>query len=427
MKRTALLALLFLVQIGCVATPVSNELNYPVCQRLVNAKLVTVEVVCVNGCAPVDKSLQKAIDGFAKYVGGEVRTVQGKPLEVNADSNGLLKLKQLDPIIAKRRYRGASDIIIYFVSGLSDYKHRGHYTPLDDGGHVIVIQTQNVDNGTPPLTPREKWWELVIKHEFLHALSVPSNRTHSWSNRHCTHSDCILYPRSDARSIMTGILRLGPPMDLCKTCQNEVHQVQQAAGGKLIGPEEPYDYLKWLDELIKLNPKHPNVYTIRAREHARRNDLDIAISDLTKAIEVSKGSNLSYLCYLNRAGMFKMKGDAEAARCDLDKMTALVPNDAVVLNNLAWILSTHQDKWIRDSSYVIKLARRACELSKWKEAEFLDTLASAYAEAGQFDRAIEYQNKAIALTGVGKSEHYKQHMELYRNRTPCRDSGNSNN
>ena len=36
------------------------------------------------------------------------------------------------------------------------------------------------------------------------------------------------------------------------------------------------------------------------------------------------------------------------------------------------------------------MATRACELSQWRDPEFIDTLAAAYAETGNFDEAVRY-------------------------------------
>ena len=47
---------------------------------------------------------------------------------------------------------------------------------------------------------------------------------------------------------------------------------------------------------------------------------------------------------------------------------------------------------------LLNLATRACELSEWKEATHLGTLAAAYAEMGEFDKAVEWQEKANNLT-----------------------------
>src|SRR5262249_19208480 len=62
---------------------------------------------------------------------------------------------------------------------------------------------------------------------------------------------------------------------------------------------------------------------------------------------------------------------------------------------LAWLWATGPDG-VRDGKRAVEAATRACELTDWKENEFLDTLAAAYAEVGDFDKAVEYQKKAVS-------------------------------
>ncbi len=69
--------------------------------------------------------------------------------------------------------------------------------------------------------------------------------------------------------------------------------------------------------------------------------------------------------------------------------------DAGLLNNLAWVLATSTFDDLRDGQRAIELAERAADLTEYKEAYILSTLASAYAEIGDFDRAVRWSEKAV--------------------------------
>jgi hypothetical protein len=43
------------------------------------------------------------------------------------------------------------------------------------------------------------------------------------------------------------------------------------------------------------------------------------------------------------------------------------------------------------------MAAKACELTDWKQADFVATLAAAHAEIGNFADAIHWQKRAIEL------------------------------
>ena len=81
------------------------------------------------------------------------------------------------------------------------------------------------------------------------------------------------------------------------------------------------------------------------------------------------------------------------------------PPDDGVLNNLAWVLATSTFDDVRDGERAIKLATEAAEVTEFKQAHILSTLASGYAETGNFDSAIEWIEKAIEVNReAGESE-----------------------
>jgi tetratricopeptide (TPR) repeat protein len=81
------------------------------------------------------------------------------------------------------------------------------------------------------------------------------------------------------------------------------------------------------------------------------------------------------------------------------KATEAAPNLLDAHNNLAWILSVHPEKQFRSGEEALRIAKRLCEATRFQEARFLDTLAVAYAETGQFEPAVETAKKAIEVAG----------------------------
>src|SRR5206468_12877415 len=71
------------------------------------------------------------------------------------------------------------------------------------------------------------------------------------------------------------------------------------------------------------------------------------------------------------------------------------PDSPRMLDESAWLLATHPDPKVRDGARAVELAERACTLSERRVPIMLDTLAAAYAEAGDFARAIAAVEEAL--------------------------------
>ena len=66
-----------------------------------------------------------------------------------------------------------------------------------------------------------------------------------------------------------------------------------------------------------------------------------------------------------------------------------------MLDELSWLLATYPDANSRDGAEAVRLAARACELTDRRVPALLATLAAAYAEAGDFPRAVAVGEEAL--------------------------------
>jgi hypothetical protein len=67
----------------------------------------------------------------------------------------------------------------------------------------------------------------------------------------------------------------------------------------------------------------------------------------------------------------------------------LYSNDPVALNNLAWSLAANPRQELRNGREAVEFASKAVELTSQQQPVFMGTLAAAYAEDGQFAKAVE--------------------------------------
>jgi tetratricopeptide (TPR) repeat protein len=99
------------------------------------------------------------------------------------------------------------------------------------------------------------------------------------------------------------------------------------------------------------------------------------------------------------------------------------PNDDWSYNLLAWIEATCPDSSVRDGKDAITAATKACELTHWSQWSWIDTLAAAYAESGDFQRAIQYQEMALRIGNPPSSElqAMRERLALYKQSQPYRE------
>ncbi len=110
------------------------------------------------------------------------------------------------------------------------------------------------------------------------------------------------------------------------------------------------------------------------------------------------------------------------------------PEHLGLLNSLAWFLATCPDDSQRSGAEAVTLAQNLCDQSEVPVPQWLDTLAAARAEVGEFDEAVQLVQQAIdrvrqqASTPIPKPvlqflDVLRSRLEQYGNGEPYRDRG----
>jgi tetratricopeptide (TPR) repeat protein len=182
------------------------------------------------------------------------------------------------------------------------------------------------------------------------------------------------------------------------------------------------DAVKDFGKFLELVPADANGHRVVALSNrglvlAEQGKFDEALKDLDEAVKFGHA-----LAQLNRGWVYELKGDYKKAADDFTALLQRRPADALALNNLAWLRATCPDAEHRDGAEAVRLATEVCDLTGNREGMYMDTLAAAHAEAGDFAAAVQAQEKALEDAGyVRKSgEEAQKRLQLYKDKKPYR-------
>jgi len=120
---------------------------------------------------------------------------------------------------------------------------------------------------------------------------------------------------------------------------------------------------------------------------------------------------------------FYFRGEVDQALIHFQEASRLDP--PLGLSAAAWVMATTSNPKFLNGAKAVNLAKLANQMTSYRQPEHLDTLAAAYAEAGNFPEAIRTAELAAELArAAGKTDldrEIQPRLALYRQGRPYRD------
>ncbi len=171
--------------------------------------------------------------------------------------------------------------------------------------------------------------------------------------------------------------------------------------------------------VVQRGVKHAVVFTNIGLVWHDQGNFDKAIASFDSAIQLDPKFSPAYEA---RGSSHQSQHDYAKAIADFKTAIQLAPNFDRAYNNLAWIQATCRDERFRNGAQAVANATKVCELTEFNDAGYLDTLAAALAEAGQFEEAVKRATESVKLSDGSSRESITKRLELYKAKTPYRDN-----
>ncbi len=118
-------------------------------------------------------------------------------------------------------------------------------------------------------------------------------------------------------------------------------------------------------------------------------------------------------------------GQVKTAVVQFQKVLENNPAHLPALNNLAWLLATSNEDALRNGPQAVALAERAIQTPSGNNPFLLHTLAAAYAETGQFEKAAQTAQHAAEMAATQGTNALAEQIRAARHRylsgAPLRD------
>lgn len=203
-------------------------------------------------------------------------------------------------------------------------------------------------------------------------------------------------------------------------CARELDPHSFAPGPRvraLMGQERYRAAIDIVDDAISRGSEHSELYTAKGKAHLALGHYGLALSAFERATEYTSVEERA-AGWLALAWLLATSPDARYRDGNRSLDTALKACVHVALtkerehfdflkamDHLQRLPRTFRHEWIREG---------------WRDSSCLDVLAAAYAECGQFQAAVAWQEEAVRIAPEDRRPELAQRLSLYRKQRPYR-------
>lgn len=211
--------------------------------------------------------------------------------------------------------------------------------------------------------------------------------------------------------------------------------------------------LQDFDQVVELKPDFASAWYNRAEVRATLGRYEDAISDYTQGLELTPGDlglligrgtaryrigehadaladfDAALVADAENAAALSGRGDAHAAlgnweQAAEDYRQAVEKNENLgrAYRGAAWLMATCPDDKYRNQELALESAKRAIQIDGDGDWLYLDALAAAQANAGQFAEARETLGKAVQIAPEPIGPTLRQRLNLYVSGKPYRQT-----
>ncbi len=194
----------------------------------------------------------------------------------------------------------------------------------------------------------------------------------------------------------------------------------QNRGSNLLSQGQYIEAIEWLSKAIDLQTDFPQALANLAVAQELAGQLEQASATYEKLLVISTQDPIPYT---RAANLLARRGDTAGAIELLRRGYAIIPDNIMIANDLAWRLATAPEG-LGDGPLAVSLARYVNDLKGGESCSELDTLAAAYAAIGRFDDAVQTAERALAIARETAQDdlagEIAQRLDLFRQGKPYR-------